>query len=173
MYACLCARAAWCRTTIFRGRRQPFTARLGPKTWLGTKVSWLVLVQKVQSKYRCGWWYQYCTVEILTEMKFTSTFQNYLQCVNHRWFSDIRSVCLSRTSSDSAVPVPVHVQALMNTTCMNSYVHVDLLDLVPVPSFKVLPVPYDWRLVYYLFSPSATDWRIKPLLSGNPVRLAD
>ena len=36
------------------GRQQPFTARLGPKTRLGAKVSWLVLLQKVQSKYRYG-----------------------------------------------------------------------------------------------------------------------
>ena len=49
---------------------------------LGAKVSWLVLLQKVQSKYRFGGWYQYCTVEIPTEMEFTGTFQKYLQCAN-------------------------------------------------------------------------------------------
>ena len=48
----------------------------------GRRFLWLVLLQKVQSKYRYGGWYQYCTVEIPTEMEFTGTFQNYLQCAN-------------------------------------------------------------------------------------------
>ena len=67
---------------VTAGRKKLFTARPGPIFRLGAKVSWLVLLQKVQSKYRYGGWYQYCTVEIPTEMEFTGTFQKYLQCVN-------------------------------------------------------------------------------------------
>ena len=44
---------------------------------------------------------KYCTVEIPTEMEFTGTFQKYLQCVNRMWFSNIRSVCLSRLTDYS------------------------------------------------------------------------
>ena len=94
MYACLCARAAWCRERLNTSRKKLFTARLGPKTRLGAKVSWLVLLQKVQSKYRYGGWCQYCTVEIPTEMEFTGTFQNYLQCTNRTWFSNVRKCML-------------------------------------------------------------------------------
>ena len=46
---------------------------------------------------------KYCTVEIPTEMEFTGTFQKYLQCVNRMWFSNIRTVCLSRLTNDSTV----------------------------------------------------------------------
>ena len=98
IYACLCARPAWCRDRLNTGRQQPFTARLGPKTRLGAKVFVQVLLQ---SKYRYGGSYQYCTVEIPTEMEFTGTFQKYLQCVNRMWFSNIRSVCLSRLTDYS------------------------------------------------------------------------
>ena len=98
IYACLCARPAWCRDRLNTGRQQPFTARLGPKTRLGAKVFVQVLLQ---SKYRYGGSYQYCTVEFPTEMEFTGTFQKYLQCVNRMWFSNIRSVCLSRLTSYS------------------------------------------------------------------------
>ena len=91
IYACLCARPAWCRDRLNTGRQQPFTARLGPKTRLGAKVFVQVLLQ---SKYRYGGSYQYCTVEIPTEMEFTGTFQKYLQCANRTWFSDIRNSML-------------------------------------------------------------------------------
>ena len=78
-----CARALHdAELRFFKRRRQHFTARLGPKTRLGAKGSWLVLLQKVQSKYCYDGLYQYCTVEIPTELEFTGTFQNYLQCAN-------------------------------------------------------------------------------------------
>ena len=114
MYACLCARAAWCREGLNTGRKKLFTARLGPKTRLGAKVFVQVLLQ---SKYRYGGSYQYCTVEIPTEMEFTGTFQKYLQCVNRMWFSNIRSVCLSRltiTSGSTAVVCCICVQPREN-----------------------------------------------------------
>ena len=47
----------------------------------GRRFLWLVLLQKVQSKKEKKE-KKYCTVEIPTEMEFTSTFQKYLQCAN-------------------------------------------------------------------------------------------
>ena len=48
MYACLCARAAWCREGLNTGRKKLFTARPGPIFRLGAKVLSLVLLQKNQ-----------------------------------------------------------------------------------------------------------------------------
>ena len=54
----------------------------------------------LQSKYRYGGSYQYCTVEIPTEMEFTGTFQNIYNAQIVLDFQTFETVCLSRTLSD-------------------------------------------------------------------------
>ena len=66
---------------------------------------------------------KYCTVEIPTEMEFTGTFQKYLQCVNRMWFSNIRSVCLSRLT-DYSIPDTIHTCTLPYV-CYDSVIMLD------------------------------------------------
>ena len=61
----------------------PAASSLLQLVWVQTRLGAKVFVQVLlQSKYRYGGSYQYCTVEIPTEMEFTGTFQKYLQCAN-------------------------------------------------------------------------------------------